>query len=200
MSSISQLNELLEAYTHAPASDRQAIETDVFARYGQRGAIFVLDMARFSPTSLDCGIVYYLTLVRRMQLIVGPLVEQHDGTIVKFEADNCFAYFATVDQALAASLAIHDALAVANRSTPEDLDIAVAIGIDHGDFLLIESCDFFGNPVNLASKLGEDIGDGGDILLTQGAYDTLTDPSRHHFAVSDHELSGLSLRIHTLQL
>ena len=39
--------------------------------------------------------------------------------------------------------------------------------------LLVDRSDVFGNAVNRASKLGEDIGEGGETLITAGAYGRL---------------------------
>jgi adenylate cyclase len=194
MSTITPLHDLLFAYANSPdLATRARLEAEAWAEYGKTGAILVLDMARFSQTTLDRGIVYYLALVRRMQVVVRPIVERYNGQVVKFEADNCFAEFPTAENALDAAVGIQIALGAANRTTPEDLDIEVSIGIDFGDFLLIDDREFFGNPVNLASKLGEDLGSGGDLLLTKAAVDALGAQSRFVFESSRHSISGMVL-------
>jgi adenylate cyclase len=193
MSTLAPLKTLL--FDFANSSDprvRERLESESWAKYGKTGAVFVLDMARFSQTSLERGIVYYLALVRRMQVIVGPIIDRYEGEIVKFEADNCFAHFATVEQALDVAVGIHIAIGAANRTTPDDLDIEVSIGIDHGDFLRLEG-DYFGNAVNLASKLGEDIGGAGDVILTQTAIEFLGNQSRFSFEPAQYSISGMVL-------
>ena len=54
------------------------------------------------------------------------------------------------------------------RLRAED-QISIAIGIDHGDLLLIDEHDFFGDPVNTACKLGEDVAAEGETLVTARA-------------------------------
>ena len=51
--------------------------------------------------------------------------------------------------------------------------IVFSIGIDFGEVLLIEHADCFGDAVNLAYKLGEDIGRPGEVLVTQAVHDQL---------------------------
>ena len=41
--------------------------------------------------------------------------------------------------------------------TSEDLDIYISCGIDYGRILLVDDKDCFGDAVNRASKLGEDV-------------------------------------------
>ena len=50
----------------------------------------------------------------------------------------------------------------------------ISIGIDYGRLLLIGEVEFFGDPVNTASKLGEDLAARSEILLTQRAMDQVT--------------------------
>lgn len=171
-------HELLFDYANAsPGEPRKAIEAELWQRFGRRGAVYILDMAGFSRVTQAQGIVYYLSLVRRMQIIVGPIIAHYRGQVVKFEADNCFAAFETVIDAVQAAIAINHAVGAANRTTPDDIDIVVAGGIDFGDYLLIDDEDLWGQPVNRASKLGEDLARGGEILMTEDAFGEL-DPAQ----------------------
>ena len=61
-----------------------------------------------------------------------------------------------------------------NHKRPPEDRITIAIGIDHGDLLLIEDRDFFGDPVNTACKLGEDVAAEGEILVTARAFSLCT--------------------------
>lgn len=194
MSPVSALHQLLFTYTNtSDESSRSRIKQEVWQTFGITGAVFVLDMSGFSRTSQDRGIVYYLALLRRMQIIVEPIIQDYSGTIVKFEADNCFAWFPNVEPALDAAINIQTAIAAANRTTPEELDIEVCCGIDYGDFLLIGNHDFFGIPVNYASKLGEDVGEAGEILVTQAAMAQVKNQTKFAITPRCYEISGLTL-------
>ena len=50
-------------------------------------------MSGFSLLTRRYGIVHYLSMVRRMQEVTRPIVHDHSGSVVKFEADNGFAVF-----------------------------------------------------------------------------------------------------------
>lgn len=144
------------------------IDKEIRQKFEQTKAIFVLDMSGFSRLVQRYGIIHYMGMIQRMRRTVGPAVEKHNGVVVKFEADNCFAVFDTSEDALKASLDIHAELNKINESTPEESDVHVSIGIGYGPVLLFCE-DMYGNELNLASKLGEDVAERDEILLTDAA-------------------------------
>lgn len=157
---------LLDRYAAADPTHRHAIEDEIWTTYGRELAVLVLDMSGFSLLTQRHGIVYYLAMVRRMQRTVAPIVTAHGGAVVKFEADDCFAVFGHPQHAAEAALAIHAALA----ADPHPDMIRVSIGIDAGRVLMVDNLDVFGNAVNRASKLGEDIAEAGETLITREAF------------------------------
>lgn len=185
--------ELLLRYSQvADAEERRRLEAGIWAEFGCERAVLVVDMSGFSQLTERHGIVHYLSMVRRMQIIAGPIVRGHDGVILKFEADNAFAMFPAVDAALEAAFELNDAFDAANLDTPDELDIRIACGIDHGPILVIEQLDFFGDAVNCASKLGEDLARPGEVLLSARAA-RFAEPARWQLQPVAFKVSGLEL-------
>ncbi len=165
-----KFQDLLLQYSQAKDPDlRKKIETTLWENYGQEQTVFILDMSGFSRLTRKYGIIHYLSMVRRMQLTSEPIVKSFEGYMIKFEADNCFAIFPTPLQAVNAAIAMQHAFDAANILTADDLDIRIACGIDYGKILIVGSDDCFGDAVNRASKLGEDVAEAGEILVTQEA-------------------------------
>ena len=165
-----RFQDLLLQYSQAEEPDiRKKIETTLWEDYGQEQTVFVLDMSGFSRLTRKYGIIHYLSMVRRMQLTTGPIVKSFDGYMIKYEADNCFAVFPAPLNAVNAAIAMQHAFDAANLLTADDLDIRIACGIDYGKILIVGSDDCFGDAVNRASKLGEDVAEAGEILVTQEA-------------------------------
>ena len=54
-----------------------------------------------------------------------------------------------------------------NEHYPIAEQIYLSVGIDYGRLLLIDGEDYFGDPVNTASKLGEDLAIKAETLVTQ---------------------------------
>jgi adenylate cyclase len=190
---------LLEYVEEADKTKRQKIERKLWDEFGATKAVLVMDVSRFSLLTQRYGIVYNLSMVRRMQLTSQPIIERSGGEVVKFEADNCFAMFDDVLSATRAAIAINQAFAEANAHTQEEFDIRVGIGIDHGDVLLIGGPDYFGAAVNRASKLGEDIAGPGEILMTETALGQLPGSAGIQSEPLQLEISGISLNAFSIK-
>ncbi len=187
------LTEMIEEPERRTELTRMVEET-----FSQDKAVLVLDMSGFSRTTQRHGIVSFLLMIHEMQLIARPCVEAHRGLLLKADADNLFCLFDTVVEAVRASRDITDRLNSANPLLPEDRRLYVSVGIGFGDILNIGDEDLFGNEVNLASKLGEDVAERGEILLTAAAHAQLqeADITVREEAVS---ISGLDVTYYKIQ-
>ena len=192
---ISHFYEQLESYARANSKeDREKISSNLWDRYGVEEAVFVLDLSGFSRTAEKHGIVHYLSMIQRMRMTLKPLIDHYRGSVVKFEADNCFARFLNVRDAIRTGVSYNLTLTAMNLTTPDDLDIHSAIGIDYGKFLLVNEFDMYGEPVNIASKLGEDTAKAGQILVTQNAIATLGDNGGFNSKSVEVIVSGMNIK------
>ncbi|MGZ9164744.1 MAG: adenylate/guanylate cyclase domain-containing protein [Anaerolineales bacterium] len=165
-----KFHEMLLAFSQTELiEERHKLEGSLWDEFGAEYAVFVLDMSGFSLLTRKYGIVHYLSMVRRMQLTTGPIVKSAGGFMIKYEADNCFAVFPDPLSAVNAAIAMQHAFSAENLLTSEDLDIHISCGIDYGKILIIGHEDCFGDPVNRASKMGEDLAVAGEILVTKEA-------------------------------
>ena len=176
---------------------REEITETIENTFAQDKAVLILDMSGFCRTTRIYGIVSFLLMIYRMQLICRPCVEQNGGAVVKADADNLFCMFDTVRDAVRASRQIIDHLNTANRALPVEQHLYAAIGIGYGRILNIAGQDMFGDEVNLASKLGEDIAGMGEVLLTADARAELGDPD---FQIPERTISvsGISLTYYSV--
>lgn len=191
----SEFQNLLLDYSKADdAEKRQEIENTIWQRYGEDKAVAVVDMSGFSLLSQRYGIVHYLSMVSRMQITAEPVIENHGGTVIKFEADNCFATFKSPISAIQACISLNMAFDAANILTEDDLDIRIACGVDYGKILMINNHDFFGNAVNRASKLGEDTAEPGEILATQEVLELIPDEAEIQHKKTTITISGIEIK------
>src|SRR6185436_2608691 len=126
-----ELSRLLDARNEHPESLAE-IDGEIWRRFGRTRAVLVLDMCGFSRLTMRYGITHFLAMIRRLSLLVRPVVAASGGRVVKAEADNLFAVFDDVPDALAVALAIQDRLVVANTFLPEDWDLNAGIGLGYG--------------------------------------------------------------------
>ena len=198
---IDTLRALLLEYSDTPETDRRKeIEGEIWEQFGAERSVLIWDMSGFSLLTRRHGVIHYLSMVRRMQEITRPLVHDHGGAMVKFEADNGFAVFPDPQAAIRAAFAMNAAFVEENAKYPAEFDIRLACGIDHGRILYLEGRDFFGDAVNIASKLGEDLASAGEILVSRGAMDCLEEPDAYagtpvRFSISGLELEAVALEI-----
>jgi class 3 adenylate cyclase len=127
-----------------------------------------------------------------MQALTRPIIERHNGSVIKYEADNLLATFREPAEAVHAGIGINLAIASGGER------FEVAIGIDHGRFILIDGAECYGDPVNVACKLGEDIAHPGEVLLTQAAAKQLGDPPPFALRQQKVSVSGLELEVYAV--
>ncbi len=195
-----RFEELLLSYAYTKTSEeKSAIELELWEHYGAEGVVLILDMSGFSLLTQRYGVIHYLSMVRRMQMTVEPIITERRGRVVKFEADNCFARFETTAEAIDAAIEMNRQFDAINQETPDQMNIRISCGIDGGRFLLVEQHDFFGNAVNRASKLGEDIAQPGEILVTQEAMEQLPEGSGIVAEMQELSISGILIQTHAIQ-
>jgi class 3 adenylate cyclase len=178
------------------------IDREIWQAFGETHAIWVLDMSGFSRLTVRHGITHFLAMIHRLHGIVRPIIARRSGRVVKTEADNVFAIFPSVAEAVAAARDVHQQLATANTFLPEDWDLHASIGVGFGEVLMLGD-DFYGNELNLASKLGEDVAEAGETLLTDAAHGRLVDEGlgvEHVFASRELEVSKMTLVAYALVL
>lgn len=149
-----------------------ALDKEFAKKFERSVAPFVLDMAGFTRITMQLGILHYLTMIQRMIALCGPVVKKTGGQLIKHEADNLFACFKNVEDAVETAVKIQKTLNESNLLTSEAFDIHTSIGIGFGPTFLVGN-DMWGSELNVASKLGEDIAEQDEILLTMPARDAL---------------------------
>ncbi|MGB0682926.1 MAG: adenylate/guanylate cyclase domain-containing protein [Magnetovibrionaceae bacterium] len=200
-----RLYPLLEAFDEADTkAERAAVEAKLFDTYSKLGAILVTDMSGFSRITQARGIVHYMNMIRRMRLAMAKAVAELDGQLVKFVGDNAFASFKEPAQAAQAVRLAQERLADEDRDRDDDSKVLLAGGIDFGDYLAIAGDDFFGDPVNVASKLGEDLATGGELWLSERAYQgipqSFLDEWEASWQVTKVTVSGVKLKTYQTRI
>lgn len=142
---------------------------EIWEKFGAEGAVFISDMASFSSTSRKLGVCHFLKLIHRARQIIALAITSNNGTLLKCDADNCYAFFEGPDDAINTSFEINAALFEANATYELAEQIYLSVGIDFGRVLLIGDMDFYGDPVNTASKLSEDLAIHDETLVTERA-------------------------------
>jgi len=170
-----EFDALIAAFSELrDAREIELAQQHIWERFGTEGAVFISDMASFSSTSRKIGVCHFLKLIHRARQIIAPLIAKNHGLLLKCDADNCYAFFDSTDDAIRASFDINEALFRHNDEFSLPEQIYLSVGIDYGRVLLVGDVDFFGDPVNTASKLGEDLAIKAETLVTKRALEHST--------------------------
>lgn len=186
-------DHLLDTLNAAAPAERPAIEALIRKTFQVTRTALVLDMTDFSISVRRTGILPHLALIRRMQVLARTPIVEAGGEIVKHDADNVFAVFPEAAQALAAAEAIQRQLAGQGLETADGRSVGASIGIDVGDILLIRETDFFGDAVNIASRLGEDLAARGEILVSERAWVAAGKPPGYE--ATEYVVSGMPITV-----
>jgi adenylate cyclase len=175
-----KLWKLVEERTKAGA-DTAAIDKRIWDLFGEDWAIMFTDLSGFSRRVSEFGIVHFLQIIHEQRKLLLPIVEAHDGLLVKAEGDSFMIMFRTAERAVACGVAMQKACTNVNERRKPEEQILLCLGIGYGRILRIGDADVWGREVNGASKLGEDTAKPYEILVTDAAREALGDKGGYGF-------------------
>ena len=163
-----RIESYLRRRTRAKPRERPALDCRSWPTLTRKRAIVFTDTADFTVRTLKDGILHFLMSFDQVVRALRPVVHKHEGTVVKVEGDSLLLTFEDARAACAGVAALDATLRRVNRSLPENERFRFSYGIGYGDVIELEA-DVFGLEVNMASKLGEDLAQPGEALLTPAA-------------------------------
>ena len=161
---------LLDQLIEHPEKESE-IEAKIRLNYEGYWSVWVSDMSGFSSRTSKYGILHFLGLIRRQHRQCLPFFDKYSAIPIKFEADNMLVLFNDTQNAVNCAVETIRHLQHYNKSVHERYTIRLCIGIGFGPVLNLDNRDVFGNEVNLASKLGEDVADAEQVLITEAAFE-----------------------------
>ena len=169
-----RLWRLIEERTH-PDADVAAIDRRIWDLFGEQWAIAFTDLAGFSRKAAEFGIVHFLQVIYEQRRMLLPVVERHDGVLVKCEADSMMLLFRRPATAVRCALDMQRTCAQINQRRRVEEHVLLGVGVGFGPLLRVSDHEVFGAEVNAASKLGEDVARAGEILVTDLARAAMID-------------------------
>lgn len=158
-------DEFFDALLLRTPENAAAFDREHEARLGTEGSVLVCDSSGFTRITRESGILHFLALLAQSYRLARPIVAEHGGALVKTEADNLIALFSEPAAAVRCALDIQRAHADRNAVVPDAERFELSVGVDHGHYLRLDD-DAFGDAINTAYKVGEDLAHAGEILLT----------------------------------
>ena len=156
-----------------PGADKEHIDRRIWDLFGENWCIMFTDLAGFSRHVARFGIIHFLQTIYESERVCVPVIEEHDGILLKAEGDSLLVIFRNVQKATLAAIEMQRRLRVYNDDKEDEEKVLLCVGLGFGRVLRIGDSDVFGAEVNAASKLGEDIAISHEILVTRAFKDAV---------------------------
>lgn len=150
-----------------PGADKAQIDARIWDLFGEVWCVMFTDLSGFSRNVAQFGIIHFLQTILEAERMLVPVIEDYDGILLKTEGDSFLVIFRNAQKAVLCAIQMQKTLQVHNQSRSDEEKVLLGIGLGYGKMLHIGDTEVFGQEVNAASKLGEDIARAGDILATQ---------------------------------
>jgi TolB-like protein/class 3 adenylate cyclase len=161
-SSDTALSELLR--------ERLRVDAEV-ARYQRAITVLFVDIVGSTRFYERYGDVAGLTMVQQFLDKLVPVVQAHNGIVVKTIGDAILARFPTALDAVHCALAMQFSLLQYNTGRPAMEQIHIRVALNSG-FALIKGEDVFGDVVNVCSRI-ESAAHPDDILMSPSVYELI---------------------------
>lgn len=156
--------------------------------------VMMCDSSGFSRITAEHGILQFLMVMTVCYDGLIPLLESHEGECLSHNADNILAVFKDPAKAAAAAVAMHRWLQRRNAKLPEKDRFNVCIGLHMGPVVRLKT-NVFGDVVNVAAKLGEDLAAKDEVLVTSAVAAKLKGRFDVRYARSA-EIGGRTFELH----
>lgn len=147
---------------------RPAMDCKNFPALFKKRAVVFTDTADFTLRTARDGILHFLMVFESVAEEAARVVRRTGGALVKAEGDSLLIGYDDINVACRGVIELEAALQRLNKGRPENEQLHFSYGLGYGDVLDLDE-DMFGLEVNLASKLGEDLAEPGEALLTPAA-------------------------------
>jgi class 3 adenylate cyclase len=179
-------------------ANAKSFDRRLLARTERDLAILVSDSSGFTRRTREEGILHFLSLMVQVNARVVPVLERHRGRVLARRADNLLAVFDDAVDAGRAAVAVQRTLRAWNRGKPPRRRFHLCLGLDAGPVVALDG-DVYGSPVNIASKLGEDLAGRGEILATAEFVRRLDGALRTGYSRSS-TIGGSIVEVHRLRV
>ncbi len=186
-----RLEKLIEERIR-PGADKELIDERIWDLFGEEWCIMFTDLSGFSRGVAKFGIIHFLQTIYESERLLIPIIESHDGIMLKVEGDSFLVIFRNVKKAIQSTIHMQRLLKTYNVDKSDEEKVLLCVGLGFGKVLKIGDADVFGAQVNAASKLGEDTAEPWEILVTDSVKDKAADMPDISFEEIDEVPPGAS--------
>lgn len=159
--------------------------------------VMMCDSSGFTRRTHEYGILHFLAVMTEVYDLFEPILAKHRGTMISRGADNLLAVFDDPADGVDAAVAMQRLLAEFNEGKTDRDQFQLCMGFHSGKILRVKD-GIFGDKVNIAAKIGEDLAAADEILVTGDVAKRL--PARIKRAYSRSvDLGGKTFELHRVK-
>ena len=159
-------------------------------------AIMMCDSSGFTRKTHDYGILQFLAVMTQSYDALVPIVRKMGGSVISHGADNLLAVFPDAAASVDTAVAMMKLLERRNEGKDDRDQYHICIGLHWGKVLRLKD-NIFGDKVNVAAKIGEDMASADEILVTGEIDSRLPARIKRRYARSI-KLGGRPLELHRI--
>lgn len=197
VSALPTMEGLFERLRKRTKSNADALDRDIENECVQELTVMMCDSSGFTRRTHSYGILHFLAVMTDVYDRVEPLVERHKGFVISRGADNLLAVFEQPAHGVDAAIEMQRLLAKYNKGKTDRDQFQLCMGFHHGKVLRLRD-GIFGDKVNIASKIGEDLASAEEILVTGEVAKKLPPRVKRSYARSV-ELGGKTFELHRVK-
>ena len=154
---------------------QKVIDQRIWDLFGEQWCIMFTDLSGFSKNAERFGIIHFLQTIKEAEKIYTPVVKNYDGFVAKTDGDSLIVIFRSSEKAVKCAVEMQRVSASYNKGLNLEDQIILCCGLGWGKILRVAgyTSDVFGEEVNFSAKLGEDVAEGGEILITDALANNL---------------------------
>jgi TolB-like protein len=132
------------------------------------------------------------------QGLVSEEVGATGGTLVNFVGDNFMAAFDEATEAMQAAIAVTEAVADKNAGLPTLRQVRFRMGMDHGDVMVSDDGQYFGDALNIAARIQAMALPGG-VSVSGNVYRALGEPALRFRSMGPKSLKNIPEQVQVYQ-
>jgi len=178
-------------------SNSDVLDAAIEAQCVHQTTIMMCDSSGFTRRTHQYGILHFLAVMTDVYDRVEPIVLKHGGDVISRGADNLLAIFNDPAKGVDAAIKMQRLLAKFNDGKSDRDQFQLCMGFHHGSILRLKD-SIFGDKVNIAAKIGEDLASAEEILVTGDVHKLLPPRIKRSYARTV-DLGGKSFELHRVK-
>jgi len=190
-------DELFERLRGRTKANADVMDRDIEKQCVSEVTVMMCDSSGFTRRTHEYGILHFLAVMTIVYDLVEPIVAKKGGTVISRGADNLLAVFEDPSKGVEAAIAMQRLLAKFNDGKTDRDQFQLCMGFHHGAILRLKD-GIFGDKVNIASKIGEDLASAEEIIVTGEVAKRLSAKIKRSYARSV-DLGGKTFELHRVK-